>query len=227
SHHFDIINWLVDQDPVKIYAHGDLRYYGPTREERGERCLTCQYKDTCEFYFDIKANGFINKFYHEAEGADGYYRDRCVFSEDIDIYDTMSVNVNYSKGTQLTYSLVAYSPYEGWRASFTGTKGRIEAVNYSSGQDSKGDIEEIKLFTSPTESITYKVSKATGGHGGGDQRLRKMIFKGGIPDPLGHMADLKAGIMSSIIGIAANESISTGEPVVVADIVPVEEIESL
>lgn len=227
SHHFDIINWLVDQDPVKVYAIGDLKFYGPTRQDRGERCFTCSHKDSCEFYFDIEANEFIRKFYFEAEEADGYFRDRCIFSETIDIYDTMSVNVAYSEGTQLTYSLVAYSPYEGWRASFTGTEGRLEAVNYSSGQDSDREIDQIKIIKSPGETITYDVSRVKGGHGGGDEKLRDMVFRGGIPDPLGQKADLKAGIMSSIIGIAANESIKTGEPVNVADIIPVEELDNL
>ena len=29
-----------------IYANGDRRFYGPTRKETGERCLTCPYKNT-------------------------------------------------------------------------------------------------------------------------------------------------------------------------------------
>ena len=227
SHHFDILNWLIEQDPVKVYGLGDLKFYGPTRDERGERCFTCEYKDSCEFYFDIEENEFIRRFYFEAEKEDDYFRDRCVFSEEIDIYDTMSVNVAYSKGAQLTYSLVAYSPYEGWRASFTGTKGRLEASSYSSGQASDSDTNTFKVIKSPSETITYEVSKVRGGHGGGDERLRNMIFREGVEDPLGQMADLKAGIMSSIIGIAANESIETGEPVKMADIIPVDELDNI
>jgi hypothetical protein len=53
THHFDVVNWFLEEEPVEVAAFGTLRFYGPTREERGERCLTCNYKDTCEFYFDI------------------------------------------------------------------------------------------------------------------------------------------------------------------------------
>jgi len=31
--------------------------------------------------------------YLDCENVDGYYRDRCVFAEEIDIYDTVSMNV--------------------------------------------------------------------------------------------------------------------------------------
>ena len=41
--------------------------------------------------------------------VDGYFRDKCVFSEEIDIEDTMSVNVKYNKGTVMSYSLTAHS----------------------------------------------------------------------------------------------------------------------
>jgi predicted dehydrogenase len=113
SHHFDMINWWLGEDPERLYAFGSRRFYGPTREKRGERCLTCHHQDTCEFYFDIKKDRFNKSYYYEAESEDGYIRDRCVFREDINVYDTMSVNVQYSKGAILTYSLIAYSPYEG------------------------------------------------------------------------------------------------------------------
>ena len=42
-----------------------------------------------------------NDFYMDTESADNYYRDRCVFADEIDIYDTISVNVKYSKGSLL------------------------------------------------------------------------------------------------------------------------------
>ena len=44
THHFDIANWLLEQEPVAVNAFGTRRFYGPTREERSERCLTCPYK---------------------------------------------------------------------------------------------------------------------------------------------------------------------------------------
>jgi len=47
-----------------------------------------------------------------------------------------------------------------------------------------------------------------GGHGGGDEKLRAMLFEGGIEDPLGQQAGSTAGAMSLLIGAAANRSIA-------------------
>jgi len=51
----------------------------------------------------------LKELYFDPEKEDGYYRDQCVFAEDIDIENTMSVTVKYSEGTLLTYSLISYS----------------------------------------------------------------------------------------------------------------------
>lgn len=207
THHFDMINWWLDEEPEEICAFGSRRFYGPTRENRGERCLTCQYKADCEFYWDITGSEFTKKFYLEAEEEDGYFRDKCVFADDINIYDTMSVNAKYSKGAMLSYSLVAHSPYEGWKASINGTKGRIEAEEIHSGQRVIEPNRHIKIYNRKGEVITYDIQKVEGDHGGGDERLRRMIFVGDIADPLGRQAGSRAGAMSAIIGIASNISI--------------------
>ena len=47
THHFDMINWWVEDDPMLVYATGSRRFYGPSRRERGERCSTCAYTRTC------------------------------------------------------------------------------------------------------------------------------------------------------------------------------------
>ena len=39
--------------------------------------------------------------------------------------------------------------------------------------------------------------------GGGDERLRDMIFRDNVPDPLGHTAGTVDGAYSIIVGVAA------------------------
>ena len=214
THHFDMINWWVEDDPYKVYAQGALRFYGPTRKERGERCLGCAFRHTCEFYVDYANHPVLKALYFDAEKEDGYYRDRCVFADEIDIYDTMSANVQYRSGIQLSYSLIAHSPYEGYRASINGTNGRMEIEAIESGLRTSSPAFEIKIFNRKGDVITHQVPKAVGGHGGGDEQLLKRLFSGlDIPDPLGYMADSRAGAMSILIGVAANQSIQKGTPI--------------
>lgn len=224
THHFDLINWWTEEAPEEVYAHGSRRFYGPTRENRGERCSTCEYTDTCEFLFRNHDLSFVEEMYFKAEKEDGYFRDRCIFSDEIDIEDSMSVTVKYSKGTLLAYSLIAYSPYEGWKVSINGTDGRLEAAEYHSGQKADEDINQLQVFNNKGEVISYSIKKSAGGHGGGDERLQDMLFsKSNIPDPLGHFAGSLDGAKSIMIGICANKSIAEKKPFFVRQLLKITE----
>ena len=51
----------------------------------------------------------------------------------------------------------------------------------------------------------------SGGHDGADSSIQDLLFRGqNLPDPLGLRADLRAGALSSLIGIAAYRSIERG-----------------
>lgn len=217
SHHFDMVNWWLEQDPVDVFARGSRHVYGPTREERGERCSTCQYAATCEFFVDLRQHPLNQALYFDAEHIDGYYRDGCVFADEIDIDDTMSASVAYDGGTFLTYSLIAYASYEGWRVTLTGTGGRMELFMPESGSASDLSHDEIQVFASHGGLTTYQVPRATGGHGGADERLWQQLFSAEPPpDPLGYRVGSHAGAMSILIGAAANQSIAAGEVVRIA-----------
>lgn len=223
SHHFDQLNWWIDAAPKTVYALADRRFYGPTRQERGERCLTCAYTRTCPFYLDLRASVDLTAMYLEAEGEDGYYRDRCVFGEDIDIQDTMVVSIRYTNGVLVNYALNAFMPYEGQRIGLNGTKGRMELdlIERYHGLDEQGVLKvlplparhEIRVNPLFGRPYTVPVELRYGGHGGADERLRDDLFRAQGPDPLGRRADSRAGALSVLIGVAANQSMVTGQPV--------------
>ena len=209
THHFDLINWWLEDKPQTVSAFGDRVFYGPTREEVGERCLTCPHKKSCEFYWDIEADELYKKIYLNCEQEDGYIRDGCLFDKEIDIYDTMALNVKYQNGVMLNYSLIAYSPYESWSVSITGTEGRLEAGEYYSGIKSKEAVDYIKIYKGPSEELTYTMEKTAGSHGGGDDVLiHNMVFGLTGEDELRRNATSLDGAYSMLIGAAANISIS-------------------
>ncbi|MBN1943188.1 MAG: Gfo/Idh/MocA family oxidoreductase [Phycisphaerae bacterium] len=228
THHFDLVNWWIDDAPEEVFCHGTRLFYTPeTAKQRGleghgERCLTCGVKDKCRFYLDITKDDFKD-LYYDCEKEDGYFRDRCVFGEEIDIYDNMSVSVKYRRGAVLNYLLHAYSPYEGYRIAFNGTKGRLEhhacENTYISGDGkipgelNKGDtsITLIREFSSP-EAI--EVRTGSGGHGGGDPILLADVFDPNAPkDPLKRKAGTRDGAYSILVGVAAYHSIDEDKPV--------------
>ncbi|MBE6929044.1 MAG: Gfo/Idh/MocA family oxidoreductase [Clostridia bacterium] len=223
THHFDLINWFIDQRPSKVSAFAQLRLYGPKNYpfddpegERPIRCSTCKHADECEFCHKFSESEL--EMFVPYEKYDGYMKDNCIYASDIDIYDTMAVTVQYDKGAVLTYSLNATTPYEGWRCVINGSKGRLEATNYETGVLSKVPQNHIKVFDLKDNVTDYAITKATGGHGGGDTRLRKMLFLENQPDPMHHAAGSADGAYSIIVGAAANISIAEGRVVDVEEL---------
>lgn len=233
THHFDLLNWWINSEPNEVFAYGDLEFYGKNGPQRGSNCRTCDFKDSCEFYWDINKDDFSKKLYADHEHEDGYIRDNCLFRENIDIYDKMSAQVKYTDNTILNYSLTTYSPFEGWRVAFNGTKGRIEAwqdIPYhktstvSEAEKHAKEMEQTQQEDRYIEPIivhklwqdheTVDVSVEKSGHGGGDERLHDKIFVNPeIPDEFGRTAGLRDGAMSILIGIAAHKSIQEKRPI--------------
>ena len=219
THHFDLVNWFLDDDPVAVNAFGTRRFYGPVRENRSERCLTCEHKGTCEYYLDINQHP-MDKLYLACEDVDGYHRDGCIFSEEIDIEDTVSLNVLYKKGTVMSYSLTTHSPYEGMRIVFNGTEGRLEFTKMDRRYTHLGKETDnvITIYHRNGEKTELKEPQdGPGGHGGADEKIRDNLFIGCESDPLGQMADVRAGMMSIGIGMAANISMKENRRVYLSE----------
>ena len=78
---------------------------------------------------------------------------------------------------------------------------------------------DFRLTKSFQGTKTWQVQSAKGEHGGADARLKDLLFKPGTEDPLKKLADSRAGVMASLIGIAARQSIETGQRVKIADLI--------
>lgn len=236
THHFDLVNWWLGAVPEEVFCQGQRRFYTPEQAERyglskrSDRCCTCPESAKCGFFLDIRENAYLREMYRDQEKYDGYFRDRCVFSPDIDIEDTMNLVVRYNTGALMSYALNAFTPWEGYSISFNGTKGRLEhscvESVYISG-DGRVPGEFLKKGTTILvhphfgEQYNVPIPEAKGGHGGGDDVLLADIFDPDAPvDPLKRAAGVASGACSIMTGVAANESIRTGKSVKIADILP-------
>jgi predicted dehydrogenase len=222
SHHFDQANWWLDSRPVEVSAWGELKFYGHNNTFRGTHCRECPFRRQCKFYWDVKTQPDFVKLYVNCESEDGYLRDACVWRENTNIYDAMSVRVRYENGVLLTYTANTYLPYEGQSVSFNGTKGRLDLQGFGGGGFENSELRLTRSF-GKSETITDLGQQLAGAHGGADTSIQNMIFRNPTgPDPLQLRADLKAGALSSLIGIAAYRSIERGGmPVKIADLVKV------
>jgi predicted dehydrogenase len=219
THHFDLINWWLASDPVEVSAYGSLNVYGKNGPFRHSNCRPCPHKAKCPFYWDMTQDARLMKLYAECEDVDGYYRDGCVFREDVDTYDTMNAVVKYANGVSMNYSLNAVMPFEGYRLAFNGTKGRLEVRDYERQPWEVEKQSTAFLTRNFGKHEELDMPQIKGGHAGGDDRLRDVIFKNApVPDYL-KLPSARAGAMSCLTGIAARTSIEQKRPVKISELV--------
>jgi predicted dehydrogenase len=233
SHHFDLVNWWLGSLPTMVYAKGTRQFYRPETADalgltrRGERCTGCPELARCNFRLDLRTKDYLRSVYSDHEHYDGYFRDRCVWSGEIDIADTMNALIDYEGGIVLNYSLIAYAPVEGYRIEFEGTRGRIIHTNVerpwlnADGSlppevDERNDIVVQPQFGKP---LRLKVPTGKGLHSGGDNiMLQRLFAESDGADPYRQFADSRAGAYSIAVGMAANRSIASGAPVRIEDV---------
>jgi len=227
THHFDLVNWWLDSAPAAVFGFGSLAFYGKENaERRGDYRPYVRGTDSAAakgdpFALDLRDGGYLEGLYLEPSKEDAYWRDQNVFGDGISIEDTMNLVVRYRSGAQLSYSLVAYAPWEGYRISFTGTRGRIELEQLeksyinAGGGIGEGVSASHRITVFPHFGKPYHVEppQAVGGHGGGDVLLLEDLFGKRRVDPLNRAAGAIDGAMSILTGIAANQSFATGAPV--------------
>jgi predicted dehydrogenase len=235
THHFDLMNWWLSAVPESVYAMGQRKFYTPHTAERyglanrAERCLNCPASEKCPFCLDMRAHEGMQRLYLDQEEYDGYFRDRCVFSDLIDIEDTMNVLVSYNTGAKMAYSLNAFSPWEGFLVCFNGSRGRLERKEvhstYVSGDgktphEVAQDQSYVRVYPHFGQPYSLEEWTGEGGHGGGDPLLLDDIFSPNPkPDKYLRAADQRAGAYSILTGVAANRSMKTGQPVYIDELV--------
>ncbi|HEV7948237.1 MAG TPA: Gfo/Idh/MocA family oxidoreductase [Glaciihabitans sp.] len=246
SHHFDLVNWWIGSSPTRVHASGGLRFYGAenaaargvgARPARGTGASAVMGADP--FSLDLTEDPRLKGLYLDAEHHDGYWRDRDVFDAGITIEGNLALTVDYSSGATLSYSLNAHSPWEGYRVSVNGTEGRAELDVVERGAVLRGDDGRVVLDPSATPgagaaptlrpeghrllvqkhweaAVEVPIAEGVGGHGGGDAYLLEHLFHRQTHDRLGRPAGYADGVNAVSVGIAGNESLATGLPVVIA-----------
>ncbi|MBX9243361.1 Gfo/Idh/MocA family oxidoreductase [Actinotalea ferrariae] len=236
THHFDLMNWWLDDVPAWVVASGALKFYGDanaTERGLGERPPrgTVDPPSTDFFALDLRNDPKLKALYWDAEQHDGYLRDRDVFAPGITIEDNISALVGYQGGPVMSYSLNAHSPWEGYRVSVNGTEGRAElevveraavlpgpdgrlvldassVVDDTADSDVRRHGERLTVQRHWEKAEPVEIVNQRGGHGGGDALLLHDVFRGTGPDPLGRRAGYLDGIRSVAVGLAANISMA-------------------
>ncbi|WP_432970813.1 Gfo/Idh/MocA family oxidoreductase [Dactylosporangium sp. CA-233914] len=237
SHHFDLVNWWLGARPRTVYGRGRLAFYGANGKRNGYardyvRAHGSPAARDDPFAIQLADNPSLRALYLDAEAESGYIRDQNVFGDGITIEDDMAMLVEYDSGAAMTYHLTAYSPWEGYRVMFNGTRGRLEleveeaawtrpAQQVESARGSvHGDLAAdtaggarivVRPLWQPPEEVKVPAFDHAG-HGGGDQRMLAALLDH-APEQADDRATAEDGLFALLPGLAANESFRTGQPV--------------
>jgi predicted dehydrogenase len=198
SHSFDWLNWIIGGQILSVAAMGDKGFYVP-RQQRGERCDTCGYKEGCKFFYDLRGkwDGLFKRMYMDGEPEDGYIRDGCVWDPQINIEDRMMVIGDYDNGTKLSFTLSTFSSGGSDSCVVIGSDGRLE---YAGNR-----IVVQRMHEKDQRTIELKGKQD--GHAGPDIGiLRSMIL--GQDAVKGQTADGLAGRAAVLLGSMANKAIA-------------------
>jgi predicted dehydrogenase len=239
SHHFDLVNWLLADFPVTVYARGGVRFYGAEnaaargmapRPDRGTHDGVHS-----PWELDLRADPQLKALYLDNESYDGYRRDQDVFGPGVTTEDNLAVIVDYGGGATLSYALNAHAPWEGYRIAINGDQGRAELDVVERAAvltDAEGHVvvdpsavpesasrtggQRLTLQRHWQAAEDVKIQEGEGGHGGGDALLLADVFRGPGEDRLDRPSTWVDGVRSVAVGMAANESLRTGLPVAIA-----------
>jgi len=237
-HHFDLINWLIDDIPETVFAFGALNYFGPNspfnpQKKSRKKLSKEEIEKRCPYYLKWVGETipmpqpkhlktYTDTFHlpYKVQYPEKLY----LYDPDIDIEDTYSAAIRYESGASMTYSFNASTPWEGYILGINGTGGRIETVWISTAPDrcpfpkpERQTITYIPLF-GPRQ--VHDIPVVPGGHGGSDHVIKHDIFVKETEESkkLGICAGSIAGAYAVAMGEAVWKSVKTGNPIRISDL---------
>ncbi len=217
-HDLDILKWMLNRSSLKIHAFGDLKWFRKENAPKGStaRCTDgCAVEKTCPYsaihqYLETKRRTYVFDLPEKKEERDAFILQqlkttnygRCVYQMDNDQPDHYITNILFEDNITASFSMEAFTSYEGRRTRVMGSLGDITGDMYSFTMTDfrTGNKQEWK--------------NSTDMHGGGDWKLAaNWVEAVSKQDASLLTSTIDASIESHIMGFAAEKSRKNGEVV--------------
>lgn len=200
SHDIDILNWIAGVEPSIVFAAGSRIYFN-RREDAPERCLNCTLKNDCRYYCKQENVGKFNPD-----------EDLCVFNADKDIVDHESVIIEYENGLTACFTV-----------SMLSSKANRTMIIFGSDATLSADFMEGTIhvrYINPANEVIYKFTDMNSMHGGGDYGLY-IDFIDAVNNDGNYREtnDARAGMMSSVVALAAENCMKENRAVNLPDLI--------
>ncbi|HEY6739301.1 MAG TPA: Gfo/Idh/MocA family oxidoreductase, partial [Actinopolymorphaceae bacterium] len=201
-HHLDLVSWLLDDEPVRVFAFGARNFFGadsPHRPRRPDGAALPQGDE-------IDADPYLARWTAE-ERRPTLRPGRFHYDDEIDIEDTYSAVVGYRGGASLAYSVSFSAPWEGYRLAVNGTHGRLEAaVTFTGPTGASGLGQSLRWYPmfGPAEDVPVGDAGASG-HLGADAPMVRELFTGDAEESVALGAPASA--YDGALAVATGEAI--------------------
>ncbi|MFC6347131.1 Gfo/Idh/MocA family protein [Vagococcus carniphilus] len=202
SHSLDILNWMIDSEPIQVAGLGGLDVFGAKGAIKKfgkplDAPLNCK---TCPIQFECEES-IININRHKQVNWQDDWPDNCVFDSEIDVQDNQALLVNYQNNVKLTYSICQFSAYYRREFQFFGHKGELYF------DDERNQI--IVNDRLKREEMVYTVVD-NGGHGGGDdEMIQEFLYC--VEGEMTPRSDLRSSASVTRLVLSAQEAIDTNQ----------------
>lgn len=210
-HDLDILRWMLGKPAKSIQAFGDLSWFRKENAPEGStaRCTDgCKVEASCPYsalqiYYRKRSWTYVFDFPDNKDEHDAFLMDRlkttnygrCVYQMDNDQPDHYTTNILFDDGVTASFSMEAFTSYDGRRTRVMGTLG-----------DVVGDMTSM----THTDFLTGKKTEwkeESDGHGGGDWRLvNDWLLAISKKDPSVLTSTIDQSIESHVMGFMAEES---------------------
>lgn len=206
-HDFDLIKWIANGNPEKIYATSSLSLYKPVKDV-GPRCRDCKIKDTCPDFYDLnkKMDNEFEELWRQLQllmpQDNDNAPDICLYNSAKDTFDNGIAVIDFDNDIRATYTVNVLASKGTRQMRVIGTEGMVEA------DMEKGIVTYIQRHTG--KETVYDINEQIkGGHGGADQKILSdfvnMCRNGSKPK-----SDLADGKLAVAMSIAATASCDNG-----------------
>lgn len=213
-HDLDILRWMIGKPSKSIHAFGDLKWFTKKNAPEGStaRCTDgCKIESECpysalEIYYRKRHYNYVFDLPEDKEKQAEYVLDRlkttnygrCVYRMENDQPDHYITNILFDNNITASFSMEAFTSYEGRRTRVMGSHGDIvgDMTSFTITNFKSGKKEEWK--------------ETTDGHGGGDWRLvENWVQAVAQHNPTLLTSTIDQSIESHIMGFMAEESRKT------------------
>lgn len=213
SHDLDLLLWFAGSPVTRVSSFANRTRFVPD-PQAADRCPDCALRDTCRYdsrRHVPQKDDPLSEFWYIRMGKD---RDTCVFNVEKDIVDNQTTILEFDNGVLATFTTTMDQPRTTRRIKINGTDGQII------GDIGKDDLRVVHDAVTDTYAMgtidwerTYPLVYDGSAHHGGDSVLSRQfhsMLRGETTPPL---AGLREGVEASILALAAQQSVDTGQTV--------------